>query len=84
MMNYLDPAGFTQKSETPTPTPAPQDMMTGIVETEEQKKKRLMSKPMKKGGSVSSASKRADGCAIRGKTKGTIVVCGGGYVKGKK
>lgn len=24
---------------------------------------------MKKGGSVSSASKRADGCAIRGKTK---------------
>ena len=26
-----------------------------------------------KGGSVSSASKRADGCAIRGKTKGRIV-----------
>jgi hypothetical protein len=25
--------------------------------------------PMKKGGSVSSASKRADGCAIRGKTR---------------
>jgi len=24
---------------------------------------------MKKGGSVSSASKRADGCAIRGKTR---------------
>ena len=30
-----------------------------------------MGKPMgmKKGGKVSSASKRADGCAIRGKTK---------------
>ena len=28
---------------------------------------------MKKGGIVSSASKRADGCAIRGKTKGRIV-----------
>jgi len=28
-----------------------------------------MSVGMKKGGSVSSASKRADGCAIRGKTK---------------
>lgn len=28
---------------------------------------------MKKGGSVSSASKRADGCAQRGKTKGKIV-----------
>ena len=28
---------------------------------------------MKKGGKVSSASKRADGCAVRGKTKGRIV-----------
>ena len=27
----------------------------------------------KKGGSVSSASKRADGCAIKGKTKGKMV-----------
>ena len=25
--------------------------------------------PFKKGGSVSSASKRADGCAVRGKTR---------------
>ena len=29
--------------------------------------------PYKKGGSVSSASSRADGCAERGKTKGTLV-----------
>ncbi len=28
---------------------------------------------MKKGGMVSSASKRADGCAIKGKTRGKIV-----------
>ena len=28
---------------------------------------------LKKGGKVSSASKRADGCAIRGKTKGRMV-----------
>ena len=28
---------------------------------------------MKKGGSVSSASKRADGCAMKGKTKGKFV-----------
>ena len=28
---------------------------------------------MAKGGSVSSASKRADGCAIRGKTKGKMI-----------
>ena len=28
---------------------------------------------MKSGGMVSSASKRADGCAIKGKTKGRMV-----------
>jgi hypothetical protein len=28
---------------------------------------------MKKGGKVSSASKRADGCAIKGKTRGRII-----------
>jgi len=30
-------------------------------------------KKMAKGGSVSSASKRADGCAVKGKTRGKIV-----------
>jgi hypothetical protein len=30
-------------------------------------------KKMASGGKVSSASKRADGCAIRGKTKGRMV-----------
>lgn len=30
-------------------------------------------KKMAKGGSVSSASKRADGCATKGKTKGRMV-----------
>ena len=30
-------------------------------------------KSMKKGGSVSSASKRADGCCVKGKTKGRMV-----------
>jgi hypothetical protein len=37
-----------------------------------------------KGGKISSASSRADGIAERGKTKGTMVMCGGGYMKGKK
>ena len=41
-------------------------------------------KKMAKGGSVRSASSRADGCAQRGKTKGTMVMCGGGMMKGKK
>ena len=30
-------------------------------------------KEMAKGGSVGSASKRADGCAVRGKTKGKML-----------
>lgn len=38
----------------------------------------------KKGGKVSSASKRADGIAQRGKTRGTMIMCGGGMTKGKK
>ena len=32
-----------------------------------------LDKPFKNGGKVSSASKRADGCAVKGKTKGRIV-----------
>jgi hypothetical protein len=40
--------------------------------------------PYKAGGKVASASRRADGIAQRGKTKGTMVaMCGGGYMKGK-
>jgi hypothetical protein len=35
---------------------------------------------MKKGGTAYS---RADGIAQRGKTRGTIVMCGGGMYKGK-
>jgi hypothetical protein len=45
--------------------------------------KEVIVKPQKfKAGG--SASSRADGCAVRGKTRGTIVMCGGGYMKGKK
>ena len=39
------------------------------------------SESFKKGGKVGSASKRADGIAQRGKTRGTIVMCGGGMYK---
>lgn len=38
----------------------------------------------KKGGAVKSASKRADGIASKGKTRGTIVMCGGGMAGGKR
>lgn len=39
----------------------------------EAKFRRMMGKEFKTGGSVSSASKRADGCAIRGKTRGKVL-----------
>ena len=32
-----------------------------------------LDKPFKAGGKVSSASKRADGCCIKGKTKGKVL-----------
>ena len=38
----------------------------------------------KAGGKISSASSRADGIAQRGKTRGTMVMCGGGMAKGKR
>jgi hypothetical protein len=54
-------------------------MIASSAQEKDEEKKRLqaeaaqsgqMPQPgMKKGGKVSSASKRADGCAIRGKTK---------------
>ena len=37
------------------------------------KMNRDISKNMKAGGKVSSASKRADGCATKGKTRGRII-----------
>ena len=36
---------------------------------------------MKKGGKVGSASRRGDGIAQRGKTRGTMVMCKGGMYK---
>ena len=49
---------------------APADMEGYKKEQEAQQK---LNQGMKKGGKVSSASKRADGCAIKGKTKGKMV-----------
>jgi hypothetical protein len=36
-------------------------------------RKKISNMGYKKGGSVSSASKRADGCCIKGKTRGKMV-----------
>jgi len=40
--------------------------------------------PVKKMAKGGSASARADGCAQRGKTRGTMIMCGGGMTKGRK
>ena len=45
----------------------------------ETSKTNVMGDTYAKGGMTASA--RADGCAQRGKTKGTIVMCGGGMYK---
>ena len=45
------------------------EMAQNLMSPGYNKKKGGMIKKMAKGGSVSSASKRADGCAIRGKTR---------------
>jgi hypothetical protein len=42
-------------------------LMTSEPKEEKEKEKKPVSKA--KGGKVSSASKRADGCAVRGKTR---------------
>ena len=50
------------------------------AQEDEEKKKQQAGAPMKKGGKVGSASKRADGIATKGKTRGTMITMkGGGY-----
>lgn len=50
--------------------------LIGSMYDEEERKKAAGAVPipgMKKGGKVGSASKRADGCAMRGKTRGRMM-----------
>ena len=50
--------------------------LSGETAPDEETKKKLREMGIevyKKGGKISSASKRADGCAQRGKTRGKIV-----------
>jgi hypothetical protein len=52
-------------------TPSDAKIKTGIEEFDDIPVRKI--KYLKKGGSVSSASKRADGCAVKGKTRGRMV-----------
>jgi hypothetical protein len=53
-----------KKSDKTAPRPSPRERMKEAMSDLD---------GMKAGGKVSSASARADGCAIRGKTKGRMV-----------
>ena len=79
---YLDKqatkAGDEQRQKDKTPT----DMAKREAENMKADKKYSAESPDQKyakGGMTASA--RADGCAQRGKTKGTMVMCGGGMSK---
>jgi len=72
MLTTKDPdkAAIRLTTEDPTKGFGPGVMFestSGNRLIDEQKKQKPQA--MKKGGKVSSASKRADGCAIRGKTR---------------
>ena len=69
---------------TPAMRAAMEEQKREVKDTEATSKayERARTTPYAKGGKVGSASKRADGIAQRGKTKGTtVVMCGGGYAK---
>lgn len=77
------------KNATPQDVPEP----SGAAATKGYKPEELGSgimvdgkpmKPAKKMAGGGTASARADGIAQRGKTKGTMIMCGGGMARGKK
>ena len=55
------------------PTPGLEDLDDFAAEAKKRARAKQANPRMKSGGKVSSASKRADGCAMRGKTRGRIV-----------
>ena len=74
----------------PDYTPVDEPVRTGTKPQEpgsgirvEKEPKPVAPKVVKKA-SGGSASSRADGIAQRGKTRGKMIMCGGGYAKGKK
>lgn len=86
--NYLDTKGLANPVEVINEELGGETREESKARREKSKEKATKEAPksdapkkMAKGGSASS---RADGCAIRGKTKGTIIACGGGMMKGKK
>ena len=78
-------ADIKYPDSTPVDDPVVKDYKPPVagsgIKVEKEPKPMPAPKPVKKLASGGSASSRADGCAQRGKTKGTIVMCGGGMYK---
>ena len=67
---YMD-GNFSMPSTEPVRSPM--DVGAGVRALNMGKKSKIGKASLKSGGKVSSASSRADGCAIKGKTKGRMV-----------
>jgi len=70
-----EPGGFDAKPVAKRVKPVAADKTSDAVERAS--RTNAMGDTFKKGGKVSSASSRADGIAQRGKTRGTMIMCGG-------
>ena len=81
LSEFLNPKAGADRGKQGGPTAkelqADEDKKDARIFTKE---KRMPPSPreMASGGKVSSASKRADGCATKGKTKGTMITMSGG------
>jgi hypothetical protein len=84
--NYLDTKGLANPVEVINEGLGGETREESKARREKAKEKEVKEtpQPVKKMAKGGSASSRADGCAIRGKTKGTMIMCGGGMTKGKK
>jgi hypothetical protein len=71
--DYLDKKGLANPAEVLNEAFGGETREESKKRREESKEPKPEPKKMAKGGSVSSASKRADGCATKGKTKGRMV-----------
>jgi hypothetical protein len=69
----MDRAARMMEADIPNIAPSRLEDMNAMPMPAPKPKKAKPAKKMAKGGSVSSASKRADGCATKGKTKGRFV-----------
>jgi hypothetical protein len=83
-MDQAPPPNFKKSKEDKKPVPADKKDSLGKLPKDVRNKMGYMKKggkvgmgmtknKYKKGGKVSSCSKRADGCAVKGKTKGRMI-----------